>query len=196
MSDTSLTDKLAEQLYQAAAHDAHRETLTKWVEEHREALGAPEYMRILPAIYAAALATTNDDDFGTQGTPYYLRDHDLKEWAAVVQGEDLPELEGFSRFRWHQFGSADLTRVGEIDLEPEAIAEKLGLPSIRGQWDQWLFEDFLFQVSGLGKCVLSRKMEDRILGMEGFILEVDDRRESELTEAVLTKLDLTAADLS
>jgi len=188
MSDSPIDD-LAEQLSAVAEKRADRDKLTAWVTENRESFAGVETMRGLSALWAAALAEASDEDFGEKGPPYFMRPHDLAEWAASLRREDVPYRSGqkVQRFRWHQFGDEDLNERAQVRLSAAEIEKRLGIPSIRGQWDQWVFEDFLFLLEDGTRCVLTRKMEDRVNENEVFVLEIetDDREAARLCVRLL-----------
>jgi hypothetical protein len=195
MTETPIDD-LAEMMTLAAEQSIERDKLTAWVADNREAFGELSAMRGLSALWAAALAEAGSEDFAEKGPPYFLRDHDLAEWAASLNQEDVPysSEQKVQRFRWHQFGEDDLIGRARVRLTAGEIEARLGISSIRGQWDQWVFEDFLFFLEDGTRCVLTRKMENRVNDHETFVLEIetDDR---EAVHVCLGLLGLSESDV-
>ena len=175
MADTSPIDALAEILSAVAEERSQRVELSQWVRDHHDEFGGQATMRALPALWAAALAETHADDFTRAGPPFFLRAHDLREWAATLRQEDVAYAEGATvqRFRWHQFGEEEMPALARVTITATAIATRLGISSIRGQWDRWVFEDFLFLLEDGTRCVLTNKMEHSPRDHEDFVLEIE-----------------------
>ncbi|MDJ0841769.1 MAG: hypothetical protein QNK37_35025 [Acidobacteriota bacterium] len=194
--EISPIEAMAELLTAAARDEQKRADLAPWVREHHEAFGGMAMLPALPALWAAALAETHDSDFTAQGPPYFMRDLDLVEWVHVLRREDVPEdkTSAVQRFRWHQFGDEEMIRTARLYLDAGQIKDRLGIDSIRGQWDAWVFEDFLFSLPDGVQCVLTHKMERSSGESEGFYLEVEAPEAGKATEECLILLGLGLED--
>ena len=194
--DSSPIDELAALLRGAAENDTQRAALAPWLRERHDDFGGMAMLPALPALWASALAETHAQNFEEDGPPYFLRNHDLSEWVCVLDREDAPAQAGAAvqRFRWHQFSDEEMVRAVRLATNADQIAQKLGITSIRGQWDAWVFEDFLFTLPDGVQCVLTHKMVRSSGESEGFCLEVEAPAAGAATKACLALLGLALED--
>lgn len=93
------------------------------------------------ALGAADISETLD----MAGKPYFIRDEDLREWAAVLHGEDWSGNHplGIRPKRLHQIAMAPF-EAALLDVAPSTVCERLALPGLRGLDDLDYFEMMVF----------------------------------------------------
>jgi hypothetical protein len=84
-------------------------------------------------------------DTARPGKPYFVRDEDLREWAAVARQEDWSGNHplGIRPKRLHQTPMAPFA-AALLDVTPSTVCERLAVPSWRGLDDLDYYEMMVF----------------------------------------------------
>ncbi|HEX8430070.1 MAG TPA: hypothetical protein VF625_02240 [Longimicrobium sp.] len=100
----------------------------------------------LSALWALLAADISEDlDMDRPGKPHFIRDDDLREWAAILHKEDWSGNHplGIRTKRLHQIATAPFA-AALLNVSPSTVCERLGVTSLRGLDDLDYFQMVLF----------------------------------------------------